>query len=221
MNRPSPKPTARSYYGTPKAWERVRDKGRVVSSIIGDRIDQERYDGTELTVRVIKQSNGARVIQVTGSFDQKAADRFSRTVRKLGNGRPDWVAFDTLGGGRYEVAKAIGREIREKGLNTMVAETDVCGGACLIAFVGGIERRTSDLPYIGGGQFEILGIDQLNKREAVDATQVGIEQLFAYFREMGADPTIVEPMLQRYDDHHYRFSAAELKRANVATKVER
>ncbi len=219
IHRPTPAPLAREYRGGEKGWERVRDKGRVVSCIICDRIDQSRYDGSPLALSVQSQPNSARVIKVTGSFDLEAAERFERFLEELGQDRPDWIAFNALGG-RYLVAEGIGRRIRKEGLNTMVSEMDVCDGVCMSAFVGGVERRITDLPYIGGGQFEIIGVGKINKRKAVKSTQVGIENLLAYYRAMGADPTIVEPMIKRDDGNEYRFSADELKRANVATKVE-
>ena len=219
INRPTPVPLAREYRGVEKAWERVRDTGRVVSCIICDRIDQSRYNGDPLAARVQIQPNGARVIKVTGSFDPEAVNRFELFLEQLGQDRPEWIAFNALGG-RYLVAEAIGWRIRKEGLNTMVMEMDVCDSVCMSAFVGGVVRKITDLPYIGGGQFEIVGIEKFNKRKAVKSTQVGIEHLLAYYREMGADPTILEPMIKRDDDNQYRFSAEELKRANVATKVE-
>jgi hypothetical protein len=57
--------------------------------------------------------------------------------------------------------------------------------------------------------------------EAARAAQAGVAETIDYLRSMGVDPSIVEPMLAAENDADYRFSADELRRANVAHRVVR
>lgn len=132
---------------------------------------------------------------------------------------PQWIAFDVFRG-YLDEGRNIAEQIRELGLNTMVREDDVCGSVCMVAFIGGVKRAITELPYIGGGRFTVEGEEDLSGGEGVSEGQEGTAELMAHFRDMGIDPTLVEQMIAAKAGTHYRFSSAELQRANFATMVK-
>ena len=209
-----------SMYGEEGSWQRVKDKGRVVTSIIAERTDRSLYQTAQDLELIIKtEESGARYLMVRGSFEVGAGNEVARFLTAHEGEMPQWIAFNVFRG-YMEEAESIARQIRELRLNTMVREDDVCGFVCMVAFIGGVKRAVTELPYIGGGRFTVEGDEGISGGQGVSEGQKGTAELFAHFREMGVDPTLIEQMIAAETGTHYRFSAAELRRASFAMVVK-
>jgi hypothetical protein len=148
------------HMGNEGDWRDVRERGRYVSSIHAEKLDLERYVAPFL-VEPVKDAAGTLYMLTTGAMVDGSAELFKTIIDEY-EGEFDTVAFDTAGFGLIDEGVVIGTLIRERGLKTAVLDGAVCGGiGCLAAFVGGVERTVTDLPYFGGGRFGLVGEAEL------------------------------------------------------------
>ncbi len=112
-------------------------------------------------------------------------------------------------GGHYAVGLRMGRLIRDRGIDTVT--TDMCGSACIYAFLGGSQRTLQQGARIG---FHTLAGN----------TQVVLDRVQAHAVEALRTADVPDDFIQRIfatsaDDVWYP-SAKQLREANIVTDVE-
>ena len=152
-------------------------------------------------------------IYAEGNFEVGDAEKFEAFLE----GRSLWpnqrIVFNS-GGGNVLEGMIIGEIIRNNGFRTAVAKSvkmgkfsevqpGICASACVLAFVGGIQRGASEGSMIGVHQmsrnYENIANGGLVTAEDLEAnmsdTQRWVGLTLTHFMQMGIDPSIVSLMV--------------------------
>ncbi len=152
-------------------------------------------------------------IYAEGNFEEGDAEKFEKFL----GGRTFWknqrVVLNSGGGNVLEGIK-IGNIIREHGFRTAIAtsvktgeysevQSGICASACVLAFVGGIERGASEGSRIGVHQMsrnyeniangEPITVEDM--KGSMSAAQFLVGLTLTHFMQMGIDPTIIPLMV--------------------------
>jgi hypothetical protein len=114
-------------------------------------------------------------------------------------------------GGSVTDALAIGRAIREAGLDTVMEEGDICLSACPYVFVGGVAREAHPSAMIGVHQHYFGENTILPAFLAVEDVQRGQGAVLRHLVEMGIDPRLMQHSLETAPDDIYLLVDAELR----------
>jgi len=172
-----------------------------------------------LTVALV--SNG--VLQLTGTIDPGAAARVQSEIDARGE-YIKTIALDSPGGAVAD-ALAIGRVIRDKGYATSVAAGALCASSCPLIFAAGRERVATARSAIGVHQiYAAAPADSLLSRvaaagQAMSDAQTLTAQISRYLKGMGVDEEVWLRALETPPDRLTYFSAEELRRLNLATRL--
>lgn len=91
------------------------------------------------------------LLTARGSIDPGAAERFAAEIAERGE-YVKRVALDSPGGA-LDDAMAMARLIRERGLDTEVADGSLCASSCPLVLAGGKQRHAAEKAAIGVHQF--------------------------------------------------------------------
>lgn len=172
-----------------------------------------------LTVQLI----GGGVLALTGTIDPGAADRVKAEIAAHGE-YIKTVALNSPGGAVTE-ALAIGALIRDKGYETSVAAGALCASSCPLVFAGGRERVATPQSAIGVHQIYAAAptgsiTSQLQAAgNATSEAQTLTAQISRYLSSMGVADEVWLRALETPPDRLTYFSADELKRLNLATRL--
>ena len=162
-------------------------------------------------------------LALTGTIVPGSADRVAAEIAAHGE-YIKTVALDSPGGAVGE-ALSIGQLIRDKGFATSVAAGALCASSCPLAFAGGRERIATAQSAIGVHQIyaEVptasLGSQLASAGQAMSDAQTMTAQISRYLGQMGIDPEVWLRALETPPDRLTYFSADELKRLNLATRL--
>jgi hypothetical protein len=162
-------------------------------------------------------------LQLTGTIDPGALARVQAEIEAHGE-YIKTVALNSPGGAVAE-ALAIGRLVRDKGYATSVAAGALCASSCPLIFAAGRERIATPKSAIGVHQiYAAAPADSLLSRvaaagQAMSDAQTLTAQISRYLRSMGIDEEVWLKALETPPDRLTYFSAEELKRLNLATRL--
>jgi len=164
-------------------------------------------------------------LALTGTIDPGSAERVAAEIAAHGE-YIKTVALDSPGGAVAE-ALAIGRLIRDKGYETLVAAGALCASSCPLVFAGGRERVATTQSAIGVHQiYAAAAAGSVSSRlqaagNAMSEAQTLTAQVSRYLSGMGIADEVWLRALETPPDKLTYFSADELKRLNLATRLTR
>lgn len=127
---------------------------------------------------VVMESEGLRILVVTGGIAQGDSERLNQFIRRAG--RIDEVWLDSPGGNAAE-GPHLGRVIRAARLATRIPAGFQCISACTLAFLGGMVRRVDPggaygvhTFYSGGSYQEVIRLLTLPSAGAERVRQLRI-----------------------------------------------
>lgn len=176
----------------------------------------------EAPLRIVLRGGG--VLEMTGTIDVGAAERFAAEVALHGE-YIRTVALDSPGGS-LEDALAIGRALRAAGFATSVARGALCASSCPLVLAAGTTRTAAPGAAVGVHQI-YASLDPASVpsgwRGAALGMSVGQQktaEVTRYLADMGVDPDIWLHALETPPEGLYFLSAAEMEGANLATVPE-
>lgn len=162
---------------------------------------------------------GGGVLQAEGAIDQGSADRLEKELEARG----EYVRTVSLNspGGALQDAIAMAKLIRERKLDTEVADGALCASSCPLIFAGGVKRRAGREAAIGVHQFfATVSKDApapADTAQALSDAQMTTARISRHLAEMGVDPALWLHALDTPPQTLYYFSADELARFRLAT----
>lgn len=157
--------------------------------------------------------DGANAVRLRGAISPGDGDRVVADLRGL---RPAVVSLDSPGGSVAD-ALAIGRALRDLGVETRLQDGAVCLSACPYAFVGGATRRMAETARFGVHQHSFGASTLLPAFLAVADMQRMQADVLAHLDAMGIDLRIMGPALATPAQEIYMLSPDELRAWNVMT----
>jgi hypothetical protein len=163
------------------------------------------------------------VLALTGTIDRGASERMAAEIAAHGE-YIRTVALDSPGGMVAE-ALAIGQLVREHGYATSVGAGALCGSSCPLILAGGRERRASAVAAIGEHQISAAAPPGTAASRlaaagtAMSEAQTMTAEISRYLTGMGIDSEVWLDALETPPDRLRYFSADELKRLNLATRL--
>ena len=122
---------------------------------------------------------------------------------------PQTVYLNSPGGSVLD-ALDIGRQLRARGIDTAMTDSDVCLSACPYILAGGVARGISAGAMVGVHQHFFGENIALPAFLAVEDIQRGQGEVMGYLIEMGIDPAIMEKALLTPPDEIYVLLPEEL-----------
>jgi len=162
-------------------------------------------------------------LALTGTIDPGAADRVAAEIAAHGE-YIKIVALDSPGGSVAD-ALAIGKLLREKGFATSVASGALCASSCPLVFAGGKDRIATATSAIAVHQiYAATEGGTLTSRlaaagNAMSNAQTMTAEISRYLLSMGIDPEVWLRALETPPDRLTYFSAEELTRLKLATRL--
>lgn len=171
----------------------------------------------KLTFRTESTEEFGEVLLATGSVAEGDALRFEAHLDSLTQ-PVNTVALHSPGGSVLD-AQAIGRMIREAGLNTLISPDAACLSSCPYILSGGVERFVSRNGWVGLHQHYFDKNSILPSFLAVKSIQSGQGETMAYLDEMGVDPLVLIHALKTPPEDIYLLVEDELTEYRIATEV--
>lgn len=167
---------------------------------------------------------GNGVLSFTGTIIPGSAEAFAAQVASYGE-YIKTVALDSPGGSVAD-ALAIGKLIREKGFSTSVAAGALCASSCPLVFAGGKQRIATDHSAIAVHQIyaatpsdTTLASRLAAAGNAMSDAQSMTAEISRYLSAMGVDAEVWLRALETPPDRLTYFSAEELTRLKLATRL--
>lgn len=162
------------------------------------------------------ESGGALKLQ--GTIAPGNAEAFAEEIGRLAE-YVETVSLDSPGGVVQE-ALAIGRLIRETGLNTNVGDGALCASSCPLIFAGGVDRVAGEKAVIGVHQiFTGPQTTRINAAQEISNAQVTTAEISRYLSDMEIDPALWLHALETPPDKLYYLTVDEVTAFNLATEV--
>ncbi|HEY9038652.1 MAG TPA: hypothetical protein VIN05_06890 [Roseovarius sp.] len=120
-------------------------------------------------------------------------------------------------GGSVRDALAIGRALREAGLDTEIEAGDICFSACPYILSAGVERAVGEGAQVGVHQHYFGKNTVLPAFLAVSDIQSGQGEVMEFLDDMGVDIRIMRPALATPPDEIYVLVEEELLEWRVVT----
>lgn len=164
-----------------------------------------------LTYKHLASTNGVNVLLIQGQFDP--TDDPNVIAHELDSFPTKLVSFFSTGGDRPAAMK-FGRTIRGLGLTTLQIKNSSCTAACLLTFLGGVER------YAEAGSITVQASSFLDSSDAgqgvLSAAETAEPVVKQYLTEMGAAPELFDLSQAQSDTPRY-LSEAEVRQMRVTT----
>ena len=157
------------------------------------------------------------ILQVSGTIDPGSAERFAAEIARVG----EYVKRIELNspGGSVRDALAISRAIRERDLNTAVADGALCASSCPLILAGGKARHAGSAAAIGVHQVFIPQGELRNAGNEVSGTQTLTAEITRHLETMGVDPALWLHALETPPSQLYYFTPEELQTYRLATDI--
>lgn len=158
------------------------------------------------------------ILQVSGTIDPGSAERFAAEIARVG----EYVKRIELNspGGSVRDALAISRTIRERELDTAVADGALCASSCPLILAGGKARHAGSAAAIGVHQVFIPQGELRNADNEVSGTQTLTAEITRHLETMGVDPALWLHALETPPSQLYYFTPEELQTYRLATAVD-
>ncbi len=154
-----------------------------------------------------------------GTIHPGAAERFAAEIGKRGS----YVKTVVLNspGGSVRDALAMGRLIRERGLDTAVEAGGYCASSCPLVFSGGVARRAAADAVIGVHQVYAVAQQggMLDMAGGMDQAQRVSAECQRHLVDMGIDPRVWIHAMETPKERLFYFKPAELEDLKLATEV--
>lgn len=150
-------------------------------------------------------------LALIGGVDAGGADRI---ITALKDAAPSKLYLNSPGGS-VDDALRLGRYLRGAGIDTVVAQGDVCLSACPYIFAGGAARRADGT--LGVHQHSFGQNTYLPAFLAVEDIQRGQSQVMAYLDDMGLDVRVMTHALATGPQDIYVLLPEELAQYKVVT----
>ncbi|WP_282024771.1 hypothetical protein [Limimaricola cinnabarinus] len=121
-------------------------------------------------------------------------------------------------GGSVADALAIGRMLRDLGIETRIAAGAVCLSACPYILAGGATRRVAEGAWVGVHQHYFDQNAALPAIFAIEDIQRGQGEVMGYLIEMGIDPALMRHALVTPPNEIYLLLPEELARYRLAPR---
>lgn len=163
------------------------------------------------------------VLEMTGSIDPGASERFAAEVEARGEYIKS-VALDSPGGSVPD-ALAIGTLIRDRGFSTSVASGALCASSCPLILAGGKTRLATAGSAIGVHQIYAsapdgaLLTDAAAAGNAMSEAQKTTAAITRYLESMGIGAEVWLHALETPPDRLFYFSPEELTSLKLVTKL--
>ncbi|WP_414896724.1 hypothetical protein [Rhodovulum sp. YEN HP10] len=176
--------------------------------------------GRPMAERLTFEGTGDR-LQVSGRIAPGDADRLlGELSRRARNGDAIRLLELDSTGGSVRDALAIGRTLRERGIDTAVGDGAICFSACPYMFAGGVERSVAPDGRLGVHQHYFGENTFLPAFMAVKDIQRGQAEVMAHLREMGIDPALLEPAMRTPPGEIYLLDRQELIAFRLVTSED-
>ena len=158
------------------------------------------------------------VLRVSGTIDPGSAERFAAEIAQVG----EYVKRIELNspGGSVRDALAISRAIRERELDTAVADGALCASSCPLILAGGTARHAGSAAAIGVHQVFIPQGELRNADNEVSGTQALTAEITRHLEAMGVDPALWLHALETPPSQLYYLTPEELQTYRLATAVD-
>lgn len=191
---------------------------------------RRRFDPGDITYRApppgtrpvpATQDMPSRLDFTAGRQGERAALTLTGTIAPGDGARfADWIdaheepaiVFLNSPGGSVLDAIEIGRQLRDMGAATALADTDICLSACPYVLAGGVTRDVAAGAMVGVHQHYFGENIAMPAFLAVEDIQRGQGEVMGYLIEMGIDPAIMQPALLTPPDEIYVLLPAEMER---------
>lgn len=170
-------------------------------------------------IRFTLQGNG--VLTAEGTVDAGAANRLAAELDQRG----EYVRTVSLNspGGALQEAIEMAKMVRERKLDTKVADGALCASSCPLIFAGGRQRLAGVQSAIGVHQFfatTVAGTDApKDPAQAMSNAQTTAASISRHLAEMGVDPSLWLHAMETPPQALYYLSSEELRRYKLATGV--
>ncbi|PTW50270.1 hypothetical protein C8N38_105229 [Rhodovulum kholense] len=173
--------------------------------------------GRPMADRLAFDGTGDR-LNVSGQIAPGDAERMVQELsRRSEAGEPVRVVNLDSTGGSVRDALAIGRELREREIDTDIADSAICFSACPYIFAGGVERTVNQGGRLGVHQHYFGESTFLPAFMAVNDIQRGQAEVMAHLRAMGVDPALLEPAMRTPPGEIYILDRQELVEFRLVT----
>lgn len=159
-----------------------------------------------LTLTVVEA--GAAVL-LEGSIASGDVERISKQLTDLA---PDARrVFLNSPGGSVGDALLLGRDLRDRGVETAMRAGDICYSACPYLLAAGVTRDVPETASVGVHQHYFGENTLLPAFIAIEDIQRGQGEVMAYLNSMGIDPLVMQHALTTPPDEIYVLLPEELR----------
>ena len=149
-----------------------------------------------------------------GAIDPAAADRFAAEIEARGE-YIQRIALDSPGGA-VDAALAIGRLVRENGIDTTVSRGALCASSCPLVMAAGVARTAEEGAVVGVHQ--VYGArEQTGSAVAMSRAQTTTARVGRYLMEMGIGNGLWLHALETPPDRLYYLSPEEMAEFALTT----
>ncbi|WP_156150833.1 hypothetical protein [Hyphomicrobium sp. 99] len=134
-----------------------------------------------------------------------------------GDGRSAKTVWLLSPGGSVPDAISMGRSVRKRGLNTMVANNGYCASSCPLVFAGGVQRVVGKHALIGVHQVSAIAKGTETWGDGISAAQQISARCVEYLVSMGVDPGSWIKAMQTPKERLYIFRSEELQSLKITT----
>lgn len=147
-------------------------------------------------------------LKATGSIQPGTADRFAAEMKERG----EYVKTVSLNspGGALDDAMAMARLIRERGLDTEVADGALCASSCPLLMAGGKHRAAGEKAAIGVHQFYAAAAIETSPEQIMADAQATTARISRHLASLDVDPALWLHALDTPPRALYYFSREEL-----------
>ncbi|MEQ1951759.1 hypothetical protein [Mesorhizobium sp. CN2-181] len=147
-------------------------------------------------------------LKAVGSIQPGTAERFAAELKERG----EYVKTVSLNspGGALDDAMAMARLIRERGLDTEVADGALCASSCPLLMAGGKHRAAGDKAAIGVHQFYAAAAIESAPEQIMADAQSTTARISRHLASMDVDPALWLHALDTPPRALYYFSREEL-----------
>lgn len=157
-------------------------------------------------------------LSLTGTIAVGDAIRFADHLQTL-RSPPNRIWLRSPGGSVSD-ALAIGRAVRDAGINTAMGAVDICLSACPYVLAAGVERAVHPDAWVGVHQHYFGENTILPAFMAVEDVQRGQAEVMSYLNEMGIDPLVMQHAMVTPPDEIYLLVPEELETYKLVTALE-
>ncbi|WP_245428617.1 hypothetical protein [Kumtagia ephedrae] len=158
-------------------------------------------------------------LEAQGSIVAGTADRFAAEIAARG----EYVKTVSLNspGGALEDAMAMARLVRERGLDTEVADGALCASSCPLVLAGGEHRAAGSKAAIGVHQFYAATASAAEPAQVMADAQMTTARISRHLAAMGVDPALWLHALDTPPRALYYFSPEEMTGYRLVTEARK